>query len=380
MKQQDEQLSAGLDKAAQHEAEARQQMSKATDRLQQKKMKPAGQAQRKAAAALQQMSDKLQKQIEQLAEQMQLAENAQQQQNLHKRAEQLAVQMRNPDQEQLNAEPAPGAEETKQAGESMQNANDALNEQYPREAELDQQEAMRKLQKAQQKLQQAIDQKRRQQMQALLGELKEKLEIMLAEQEGINEASRQLADKTQDDWTREDTLQLAELSQQEKEQLVRADEVLQLLEKDDTTVIFPQLMQQAREDMATVAERLAAKKLDPLTLQIEADIAFVLEQMLSALRRKSQPSDQQQDNAQDQQQQGQQQKPMLIPPAEELKLLRAGQQRINLQTHNLEARFGQQDNASIREQQARQRLSKRQAELARSAEILLRTLTQQGKQ
>jgi hypothetical protein len=368
---QQKQLSANLDKASQQAGNACKCMRQAAGQLRQGQPRQAGKPQREAADALKQMADNLQKQIEKLAEQMQLPTSAKQQQELQKRTAQLAEQMQNPSSEQSNAKPAPGAGQVQQAGQSMQNASDALNEQYPREAELDQQQALQQLQKAQQQLQNAIDQKRQQQMQTLLRELTDKLEIMLAEQQGINQTSQQLANKKQDTWTREDSLQLAELSKLEKDQLPRADEVLQLLTKDQTTVIFPQIMQQVREDMVAVAQRLRDKQIGLLTLQIEADIEAGLQQLLDTLKRKSPSSSEQQDSGQGQQMKGKQKRPMLIPPAEELKLLRAGQQRINQQTQRLEARFEQQDNLTAQEQQARGRLSKRQAELGRSAKKLL---------
>jgi hypothetical protein len=102
-------------------------------------------------------------------------------------------------------------------------------------------------------------------------------------------------------------------------------------------VVFPRVVGQISEDMATVADRLAATKVGVLTQTIEEEIVRTLEGLLQAVQRMRQEDEQQaagmnSGSADDLQ--------PLLPASAELKLLKAGQVRVNDRTVAIEAARG----------------------------------------
>jgi thiamine pyrophosphate-dependent acetolactate synthase large subunit-like protein len=87
---------------------------------------------------------------------------------------------------------------------------------------------------------------------------------------------------------------------------------------------------QIRGDMETVAQRLAASKIDAVTIGIQEDILVALEEMIAALQKAQRDLEKQKQEQQQQQQQQQQQsgEQPLVEQLAELRLIRTMETRI----------------------------------------------------
>jgi hypothetical protein len=110
-----------------------------------------------------------------------------------------------------------------------------------------------------------------------------------------------------------------------------AQQALEIIIDDGTSVVFPDVVEQVRDDLLAVKQLLDAAKTDAYTNTLQKEIETTLEELIEAL------------------QQAQQQKegsggggggggsePPLLPNSAELKLLRAAQMRINRRTAAIE--------------------------------------------
>jgi len=121
------------------------------------------------------------------------------------------------------------------------------------------------------------------------------------------------------------------LDRQERQIVREADRALVLLREDGTTVAFPEAIQQARDDMQTVADRLGEVKIGLITQGLEEDIIAVLEETLAALQQALKESR----AKQSQPQQGSPGEPgeqSLVDQLAELRMIRALQNRVNTRT------------------------------------------------
>src|SRR5262249_30632147 len=111
-----------------------------------------------------------------------------------------------------------------------------------------------------------------------------------------------------------------------------ADRALVLLREDGTSVAFPEALEQAREDMQTIAERLGETKTDKLTQNIEEDVIKALEETLAAMQQALQKLRDQ--RASGQQAPGEPGDQPLVDQLAELRMIRALQLRVNRRTQD----------------------------------------------
>ncbi len=127
----------------------------------------------------------------------------------------------------------------------------------------------------------------------------------------------------------DEEIEAGRLSRREALIVVEADRALNLLHEEGSAVAFPESVEQIREDMQQVVDRLARSKVEIITQGIEQDIIAALEETIKALQK-----------AQQDQKAGKPQKGQPMPPGEEplvdkiaeLKMIRALQMRINTRT------------------------------------------------
>jgi hypothetical protein len=122
----------------------------------------------------------------------------------------------------------------------------------------------------------------------------------------------------------------ASLGRKEVQIVNEADRALVLLREDGTSVAFPEALQQAREDMQSVAERLRSVKPDKITQGLEEDIIATLEETLAALQQALKELREQKGS-----QQGGGGEPgeqALVDQLAELRMIRALQNRVNDRT------------------------------------------------
>ena len=374
-------VEAGARKAREEVGQAGREMKVAQNELGDRDLSEAVPMQEKAGQSLRRALKQLEKQAENAQQLLDQAQAAKKQRELRQRAEELAREMKKPssgdekqdgpspsgqqgdqqkggqqggqqgkpqqgDQQQGDPQqggsqqggqqgetpdqpPAPGSHSVEQAGENMDDAADDLDKNEPAEASRDQQKAIDQLEQAREELEQALDQLRREQQEQLLRGLESRFRAMLAKQLAINQDTVNLETKGRKAWVHADTLRLAGAAQDESALADQAGQALLILEEEGTTIVFPVIVEQLREDMQEVARRLREKKTGTATQRIEADVVTALEELIEAIKdlRKQRESGEMAPGGG-----GQSQNPPLLPDSAELKLLRSCQQRVNRQT------------------------------------------------
>ena len=117
----------------------------------------------------------------------------------------------------------------------------------------------------------------------------------------------------------------------ERKILLEADRAQTLLLDEGSSVAFPEVVDQMRDDMQQVVQRLAQGKVGRITQGIEEDIIEALEEMIEALQKAQQEMEEQQQQQQ-QQQSGPPQDQPLVDAIAELKMIRSLQMRVNKRT------------------------------------------------
>jgi hypothetical protein len=79
-------------------------------------------------------------------------------------------------------------------------------------------------------------------------------------------------------------MQAAKISFEQRKILLAADRALALLQEEGSSIAFPEVVGQARDDMEQVAVRLAKAKVGLTTQGIEQDIIDALQEMIEALQ------------------------------------------------------------------------------------------------
>ncbi len=226
----------------------------------------------------------------------------------------------------------PGQNQIQQALERMRDAQQRLEEAQRQEAIPAQQDARRLLEQAKARLEEILRQMREEEIERALAQLESRFRKMLEMQIKVYEDTQQLSEIEGDDRIGQVIVQSGRLSVEERRILQEADKALLLLREEGSSVAFPEAVEQMREDMLLVVDRLGQAKIDLLTLGLEEDIVAALEEIVEALQKA------QQDAEQRRQQPPQQMQPMspedmpLVDAIAELKMIRTLQVRVNHRT------------------------------------------------
>jgi hypothetical protein len=223
------------------------------------------------------------------------------------------------------------AERLKQAQQRMEQAKQRLEESKRDGAAEEQAKAVEELEQAKAELERILRQLREEELERMLVMLEARIRKMLDQQIEVYEETKQLdaaAAKAP-----EHELEIASGRLARKEGLIvrEADRALVLLREDGTSVAFPEAIEQARDDMQSVADRLRQTKVDLITQGLEEDVIAALEESLAALQ---QALEELRENK------GQPQPGESAPPGEkplvdqlaELRMIRALQVRVNRRT------------------------------------------------
>lgn len=318
-------------------------MSEAGGKLQRSDTKSAQDQQKEALEALDEARERLERARQELDEQSETDAQAEQQQQLADQTGSLSDQMQK-DAESEGAQgqqggqsQSPGQQNIEQAQREMEDASQSLGQSKPQDALPKQDQAIDQLQQAQEELEQALSQLRQEEREEILRDLEGRFREMLFKQQAINAATIRLNKVGATNFGRAERLELADQSVQERSLSDDAATCLHILDEDGTTVVFPRVVGQISEDMTAVADRLAVAKVGALTQTIEGEIVEALEELLQAVQRMRQESEQsagmkmssEEDDLQP-----------LLPTSAELKLLRSGQVRVNERTSAIETAQG----------------------------------------
>lgn len=267
------------------------------------------------------------------------------------------------DQNQAGQQATPGTENVQQAEQHMQNAADKLQNQQSKAAQADQQKAIDQLEQARKQLADTLDQLRREQQEEILRSLESRFRAMLARQEAVNRQTAGLEVKGSQAWVHADELALAGLAQEENALAGEADEALRILKEEGTTIVFPQVVEELRDDLREVSTLLQARQTGPNTTALQADIVDLLKELIDAVQQLRQ---QMQAEPRQPKPDSSNKPPPLLPGSAEMKMLRSCQMRINRMTQQLHAAETAEPTAPDRQSPTR-KVAERQRQVAEMA-------------
>lgn len=227
------------------------------------------------------------------------------------------------------------AESLKQAQQRMQEAKKQLEEAQRDGAMAEQRRALEQLEQAKADLERILRQLREEEMERMLVLLEARFRRMLDEQVAVYEETKKLDAAAANVPEHELEIASGRLSRREKLIVREADRALVLLREDGTSVAFPEAIEQARDDMQQIAERLNRVKTDMITQGMEEDVIAALEETLAALQQALENLRDQ--KAQQQQGGGPPGEQPLVDQLAELRMIRALQVRVNRRTEQFGA-------------------------------------------
>jgi hypothetical protein len=236
----------------------------------------------------------------------------------------------------------PGQSEVQAAAQDMAEASGELGSERARRASRKQAEALDRLKEGRGKTEEALEELQRALRERLLAYLKEKFTKMLAEQRAVTRETRSLDLKLRalkavaspgstgsQEIGRKDR-QLAEaLAVREAGIGLLADDVIDLLSEDGTTLVFPGVVEEVKRDIENVSGLLSRIETGERTQHIEREIEVAIEEILKALEQaqRSPPPPNPSQGRQSRSGAG-----PLLPLSAELKMVRSLQARVNERT------------------------------------------------
>jgi len=223
------------------------------------------------------------------------------------------------------------AERLNRAQQRMQAARRQLEQSQRKDAEEAQREALRDLEQAEAELQRILRQLREEELERALVLLEARLRKMLEAQNDVHAETQRLAAAAT---APEHELEIAggRLARQERSIIQEADRALVLLREDGTSAAFPEALEQARDDMESIAARLADADLGPLTQGLEEDVIAALEEALGALEQALDDLREQRNRGESSGEGGDPGDAPLVDQLAELRMIRSLQVRVNRRT------------------------------------------------
>jgi hypothetical protein len=267
------------------------------------------------------------------------------------------------DQQQLQKPEQPterAADRLQRAQEQMEQAHKKLDEAEREGAAAAEREALKELEQAKAELERVLRQLREEEMERTLTQLEARFRKMLEAQTRVYDGTVRLDGIPAAERGHDHEIEAARLSREESMIVREADKALVLLREEGSSVAFPEAIQQIREDMQQVVERLAALKVDKITQGVEEDIIAALEETIAALRQAMKDLEKNRTPPGQQPMAGQMAEPPLVDKLAELKMIRSLQMRINRRTQRYGEMIagGQADTPELRD--ALERLAERQ--------------------
>ncbi|RIK83598.1 MAG: hypothetical protein DCC67_05765 [Planctomycetota bacterium] len=223
------------------------------------------------------------------------------------------------------------AERLRQAQLRMEQAKQRL-EQAQRDGAADEQtKAVEQLEQAKAELERILRQLREEELERMLATLEARFRKMLDAQIEVYDETKKLDAAANKAPAHELEIAGSRLSRQEATIVREADRALVLLREDGTSVAFPEAIEQARDDMQAIAERLQNAKFEMITQGLEEDVIEALEETLASLQKALQDLRDQQAR-QGQPGGGQPGQQPLVDKLAELRMIRALQKRVNDRT------------------------------------------------
>jgi len=243
-----------------------------------------------------------------------------------------------------NGEPSsgqpPGQQAMEQAGDSMQEAADELQEQDPEEAAKNQQQAAKKMEEAIDEIEERLNQLREETREEKLARLEGRFREMLERQQIASVITVELNDKRANlsELRRRDQLLLLQMANEEMEINEIAQQAYDLLLEDGTSIVFPEIIQELRDDLAKAAGLLQEERTDRFTQLIQKEIETTIEDLIDALKEAQEKKDDDSSGGGGGGGGGGDQP--LLKMSAELKILKMQQLRLNRRTRKVEQMRG----------------------------------------
>ncbi len=312
---------------------AKQNQQKAESQLNKGKPRAAGQDQEKALEDLQKALSELKNDRDRIASLPPEAfkQMAEKQTDTSEQTKQLHAEMKQGKQQdgKSDGKPSAGSDAVAKAQQQMDQAAGDLDSQDPSSASRKQAKAIKELEKALQEIEERLAQLREETQLEKLARLEARFKEMLVRQK---EASKQTIDlhakrDSNGELSRIERLAVGKVSAEEQALAEAAQQAYDIIVEDGTSVVFPEIVGQLRDDLASVGKMIASQKTDPYVQSQQREIEISLEELIEALKK-----------AQSQKESGGGgggggggDQP-LLPSSAELKLLRFSQLRINRRT------------------------------------------------
>ena len=237
-----------------------------------------------------------------------------------------------PQQPDKNAEDEnPAQQRVREAEQKMREAQQQLEKARRKESIEKQREAEEKLKEAIAELEEILRQLREEEVERMLALLEGRFRKMLEMQLKVYEDTIQLGKRPLEQRGRDVDILAGRLAFDERRIVKEADQCLTLLLEEGSSVAFPEVVEQIRDDMEEVSARLAQTKVDRITQGLEEEIVASLEEMIEALQKAQQEKED--SKSQGKPRPGQQQGvPPLVDAIAELRMIRSLQWRVNQRT------------------------------------------------
>jgi hypothetical protein len=213
----------------------------------------------------------------------------------------------------------------------MREAQQRLEEAKRGESLEEQEKAEADLQRTKAILEEILRQLREEEVGRTLELLESRFRKMLDLELRVYESTKRLDQVAEAERNRDFAIQANNLSGDQRKIALEADKALMLLEEEGSSLSFPEAVEQMRDEMYLVAERLAALKVSFVTQESEEAIIAELEELIEALQKAQQELDQRKQQPQQQQPSEPGEMP-LVDKLAELKMIRALQMRVNTRT------------------------------------------------
>ncbi len=125
-------------------------------------------------------------------------------------------------------------------------------------------------------------------MERVLALLEGRFRQMLEEEIKIYEATQRLDQTPEDERGRNLDIRANKLAFDQRKVAGQADRCLTLLLEEGSSVAFPEVVEQIRDDMESVSDRLAESKVGTITQDLEQEIIASLEEMIAAFQKAQQ--------------------------------------------------------------------------------------------
>ena len=195
-------------------------------------------------------------------------------------SEQQSPQSQQPQSPEQQAE-----QQLKQAIEKMRQAEQELEDAKRDKATEKQREAEENLRQAIDRLEKILRQLREEEMQRELARLEARFRKMAEMQSKVLDDTVTLSATPKAQRNRQTDLKSGELAFEEKKITLEADRAMLLLREEGSSVAFPEVVSQIRDDTMRVTDRLGQSKIDAVTQGIQQDILAALEEMIEALQK-----------------------------------------------------------------------------------------------